>query len=382
MDNNLEQVIFDRFNKAHRFLIALPQNPNGDAVGAGLALWGFLKKLEKDPEIVCAAPSLSAWSFLPNVAVIKKTLALSQSFVIALRTAGTELEELSYETHPERVDIFLKPKKGGKFSAEDVSFRSAKFPYDAIVVVDTPSLENLGEIYEANRDLFFETPVINIDHHPNNEHYGEINLVDITATATSEILATLIEDFEAGLIDQDIATGLLAGIIVETNSFQHVKTTPAAFLAASNLIAKGGRHKDIIRELYKTKGISLLKLWGRALARLKEVKELGLTYSLVSLSDLEKSGSDNSELIAVMKEMVTNLAGQRIVLFLAETAPREIIGYFHLHPSVKSQIVASALGGQMLNGYLGTFHLVNIDLLEAEKEVLEKLQRVRAQIGS
>lgn len=381
MTQEAEQQVIDSIKKAKRILLALPQTPNGDALGAGLAFFGFLRKLEKEPEIVCVSPNLVNWQFLPNLSEIKPGLKLSQSFVISVKTTAVELDELSYEVKPERVDIFLKPKNQGKFSPENLSFRNARFPYDLIVTLDTPSLEHLGEIYEVNRDLFFETPVVNIDHHPNNEHYGEINLVDLTATSTSETVASLIENFEAGLIDEDIATGLLTGIIVETNSFQHVKTTPRAFLQASSLIARGGKHKEIIRELYKTKHISLLKLWGRALARIKEVKELGLTYSLVNFTDLEKSSSGPENILGVMKELVANLGGQKIILFLAETGPGEAVGYFYLHPSVRSQIVASALGGQMLNGSLGTFKVSGVDLLQVEKETLEKLQKIRDQIA-
>src|SRR3989344_3204673 len=257
MEQSPQKSVFDSINKAHRILIALPSNANGDAVGSGLALYSFAKKLDKEPEIVTASQA--------------------------------PLDELSYEGKPDRVDIFLKPKTG-KFSATDVSFKNARFPYELIITLHAPSLDNLGEIYEKNTDLFFETPIINIDHHPNNEYYGEINHVDLTATSTAEIVASLIEEFESGLMDEHIATSLLTGIIVETNSFQHVKTTPKAFLKASQLIAQGGRHQDIIRELYKTKSISLLKLWGRALARLREIKELAMIYSLVNAQDIEKTG--------------------------------------------------------------------------------------------
>lgn len=379
MPEQIEQQIFDAINKANRILVALPQSPNGDALGSGLALLDFLKKLEKEPEVVSAAADLEPFGFLPGIEKIKRDLVVYQSFVISVDTAATKLDELSYEQKPERVDIFLKPK-GGKFSPNDVSFRSAKFPYDLIITLDTPSLDHLGGIYEQNTDLFFETPVINLDNHPNNEHYGEINLVDLTATSTSEILTTLIENFEASLIDENIATNLLTGIIVETNSFQHVKTTPRAFLKASNLIALGGKHQEIIRELYKTKNISLLKLWGRALARLKEVKDLGVTYSLVNSADLAKSGSSADDILGVMKELVANLSGQKIILFLAETGNQEIVGYFYLHPTVKSQVVAAALGGQMINGSMGMFRIQGRSLLDAEREVLEKLNKLKGQI--
>lgn len=379
MNNNFEQQIFDSLAKANRILVVLPQSPNADAVGAGLALFGFAKKMDKDVEIVSSAKTLGSLSFLPNFSDIKSDLQVFQSFVVSVSTAGASLDELSYETKPGRVDIFLKPKNG-KFSPGDVSFRNANFPYDLLISIGAPSLEHLGEVYEKNTDLFFETTIINIDNHPNNEYYGEINHVDMTATSTAEILADLIERYEANLMDESIATNLLAGIIVGTKSFQDVKTTPKAFLKASSLIAQGGRHQDIIKELYKTKSISLLKLWGRSLARIKDVPDMGLVYSLVSFQDIEKTGSDSGEILGVMHELVASLATAKIIIFLAEIALGEIIGYFHLHPSIKADVVIPVLSGQMINGTLGMFRIEKKDLLQAEKEILEKLEKIRSQI--
>ncbi len=381
MPQEAEQQIFEAINKSKRILIALSQNANGDGLGAGLALFDFLKKLEKEPELVSTSPDASAYQFLPGIENLKNTISAEQSFVISVAKTSAQLEELSYEDLPERVDIFLKPRSG-KFLSADVSFRSAKFPYDLIFVLDTPALDHLGALFEHNTDFFFETPTVNIDHHPNNEHFGEINLVDLTATSTSEILAGLIEDFEAGLMDDKIATNLLAGIIVETNSFQHIKTTPRAFLKASSLIAQGGRHQDIIRELYKTKNISLLKLWGRALARLREVKELQVVYSLLSAADLEKVGATEEDILGVTRELVANLAGRKVIFLLAETASGEIVGYFQFHPSVRTQLVMSALGGQMLNGSMGELRVRGPNLPELEKRVLETLQKIKEQIGA
>lgn len=371
--------MFDSLNKAGRILIALPANASGDAVGAGLAFYSFLKKLDKDPEIVTASRELAQFAFLPHIAEIKHELEVVQSFVISVNTSKAPLDELSYEGRQGQVDIFLKPRTG-QYSNADVSFKNGRFPYDLIISLNTPSLDNLGEVYEKNTDLFFETPIINIDHHPNNEYYGELNHVDLTATSASEIAAGLIEEYESGLMDESIATSLLTGIIAETNSFQHAKTTPRAFLKASQLIAQGGRHQDIIRELYKTKSISLLKLWGRALARLREIKELGMTYSLVNLADIEKTGSKAEDVFGVMKELAAAISGSKIILFLAETGPRQIAGYFHLHPSVKAQIFSSAVGGQMLNGSFGKFTLENASLLDAEKNLLEKLAKIKDQL--
>ena len=380
MQNGELQQIFDSINKANQILLVLPATPSGDGLGAGLALFDFLRKLDKEPEIVSQNGDQGTFSFLPSIKEMKNKLQAHQSFVISVSTGTAKLDELSYEIIDDRVDIFLKPKSG-HFSKEQVQFGRARFPYDLIIALDTPSLDHLGAIYEDNTDLFFETTVINIDHHPNNEHYGEINFVDLTSTSTSEIVATLIEEFEASLIDENIATNLLTGIIVETNSFQHVKTTPRAFLKASTLVSAGANQQQIIKELYKTKNISLLKLWGRALARIREVPELQMTYSLISLADVKKSGASARDVFHTLKELVASLSESKIVALLAETGEREVTGYFHLHPSVKSQVVSSVLGGQMINGSYGKFVLKDMTLLEAEKEVIEKLKKMKSQIA-
>jgi len=380
MQNGEAQLIFDSINKAKQILLVLPAIPNGDGLGAGLAMYDFLRKLEKEPKIVSEKAEVEAFGFLPNINELKQELEASQSFVISVDTKDAKLGELSYEVKDDRVDIFLKTKQG-TFSEKGVKFGRARFPFDLIITLDSPSLENLGKVYEENTDLFFETTVINIDHHPNNEHYGEINFVDLTATSSSEIVATLIEEFEEGLIDKDIATNLLLGIIVETNSFQHVKTTPKAFQRASRLISAGADQQKIVRELYKTKNISLLKLWGRAMARIRELPELSMVYSLVSFSDMQKSGADKKQILSALKELVASLSESKIVMLLAETAPDEVQGYFFLHPSVKSQVVSSVLSATMINGAYGYFGLTDKTLLEAEKEVINKLRNSKAQIA-
>src|SRR6202042_3084276 len=129
---------------------------------------------------------------------------------------------------------------------------------DLIIVLEAGSLENLGKIYEQHTDVFFETPKINIDNKANNEYFGAINLVDVTATSVAEILAELLQKYEDQLIDEDVATCLLAGIISKTHSFQHVLTTPKAFLKASELVALGGRQQEVVKHIYKTKSLPLL----------------------------------------------------------------------------------------------------------------------------
>lgn len=380
MDKEIQQQIFDHINKSHQILVALPSRPSGDALGAGLAMYNFLRKLEKAVDIASSSKTFGRYSFLPGVKDIKQSLKAFQSFVISVFTDQVKLDEISHEEKNGRIDIYLKPKNGN-FSQDKVSFSQARFPYDLIITIDAPSLDNLGELYEGNTDLFFETPVVNIDHHPSNEHFGEINGVDLTATSSAEIVATLIDEFESGLIDSEIATNLLLGIIVETNSFQHAKTTPKAFMRASRLISAGADQQDIIKQLYKTKNISMLKLWGRAMARIHQVNEIGFASTALSYEDIKKTDAKRADIFQVMKELVASLTDSRIVVLLAEIKPGEILGYFHLHPSIKSEVVTSVVAGQMLDGSYGRFSVVGKSLSEAHREMIQTLAELRTQIG-
>jgi nanoRNase/pAp phosphatase (c-di-AMP/oligoRNAs hydrolase) len=110
MPETIDQQVIDTISKSRTILLVLPQNPNGDAIGAGLALCEFLKKLDKQPEIVSAAQDFGQFSFLPGINQIKKGLDATQTFVISVNTSSTPLDELSYQEEAAKVDIFLKPK--------------------------------------------------------------------------------------------------------------------------------------------------------------------------------------------------------------------------------------------------------------------------------
>jgi len=378
-DTSIQQQIFDRINRSHKILLPLPERPHADSVSAALALASFLKKLDKEPHIVSGGPLDERYRFLPSSGTIDTRLAESRGFVISVRTAALPLSDVSYrvDDKSKKVEFFLKAE-GGQYKPEDVTFRSDSFPYDLIITLDIPTLDLLGQLYESNTDLFFETPIINIDHHAANEHFGEINLVDITAAATTEILVELLEQFESGLIDADIATNLLCGILVETNSFQHIKTTPRVFMRASSLISIGANQQEIVRNLYKTKSMGLLKLWGRALARIRQAPEFQLSYSLLRKDDFIKAGTKDAE--AVMRELISLLTDAKLIMLLAELEENHIIGYLQVHQNSPVVEIANLLQGEMYNGALIKFEFLDKNLTDAEAEVLRRLEKIKEKL--
>lgn len=316
----LEQAV-TALEKSKSILIAIPKSVSTDALSGALALHHALTKKGKTASIVC-----SDFEFPDNHGFLKKEtnvpvereLSQLRKFVINLDISNAEVEELSYDVQDTSLKIFITPKKGS-FKENDVTTEHSEYAFDLIVVLDTPDLPHLGHIFENNSEFFYHTPIINIDHSAANENYGEINLVELTATSVSEILFELIKAIDANAFDQHISTALLAGIISKTKSFQNSNVTPKALKVASHLIDSGARREEIIRHLYQTKTIQTLKLWGRALARLKQDKTETTLWSLLTEKDFEKSGAAPADIVNVIDELVINAPNAKIVAMLYQT---------------------------------------------------------------
>ena len=322
--DNHQQVIA-KLTQAKSLLI-LASGTNADSLSASLALRSFLKKLEKEVTVLSYTEVTSKFDFLPESSGILTKIDLTKSLVVNLNTKKTQVAELSYKKTPEQLSIIIKPA-AGEFVPADVTFDASSFPFELVVLLGVPSLEQLGEFYNQNAQLFFQTPVLNVDFKGSNENYGQLNVVDLTATSVSEIVLDLINKFEGSLIDENIATQLLTGIISETNSFQHMRTTPQTFLKASQLVSLGAKQQDIVGHLYKSKSLGLLKLWGRVLARLRQDFDNLLVYSTVNQSDMDKSAATEEDAQGIIKEMAAQLSFAKVFLFFKENSPTSTTVY-------------------------------------------------------
>ncbi|MDB4939718.1 MAG: exopolyphosphatase-like protein phosphoesterase RecJ protein [Candidatus Doudnabacteria bacterium] len=373
------EQLFELLGKSQRIIMALPASPNGDTLGGSLALAEFLKKMNKQVEIYCQKEDFGNLSFLPGVETIKHEIVFPKSFVISLSTENAKLEELSYNVLPDKVNIYLKPKQGN-FSEKDLSFNS-EFPgFDLIICIDTPSLESLGALYEKNAEMFFSIPKVNIDNHITNDNYANINIVDVTASSTSEILLDLLKKYEGGLIDERIATNLLTGIIAETNSFQHNKTTPNSFLKASELISLGAKQQEIIKNLFKTKELPVLKLWGRAMARIKALPEFSSTYSVVSLQDIEKSEADQVVILKVAEDLAASITDSKLS-FLAVEQQNFVEVFVSSNPNIKLQELVNYFGGSFVSDSLAKFEIKDKAITEVESIIVKALTELKPRLG-
>ncbi|MEK7652012.1 MAG: DHH family phosphoesterase [Patescibacteria group bacterium] len=379
MQNPDQQKFFELIGKSQRILVALPANPNGDTLGGSLALAAFLRKLNKEVEVYCEKTDFGILSFLPGIEEIHQEIVFPKSFVISVKTKNAKLDELSYDMLPENVNIYLKPKEG-VFTPEDVSFSNDVTQFNLIICVDVASLESLGALYEKNAEMFFAVPKVNIDNHIHNDNYGTINIIDVTASSSSEILLALLRDYEASLIDENIATNLLTGIITETNSFQHNKTTPSSFINASELISYGAKQQEIVKNLFKTKELPVLKLWGRSMARIQSIPEYNTIFSVVGISDIEKSEVGESEIFQVAQDFMVNINDAKMVFFVAER-PDYLEMYVASNPNIKLKELVNYLGGSFVADGLGKVTIKDKQITEIDQFIKETLSDLKSRLG-
>lgn len=379
MEASVKQQASELIKSSENILLVGHKNPDGDALGSLLALKIVLEKMGKKTDCVTADAPNRIFDFLPKINEISRKIEVSDDFVISVDVSNAEIEKIGYKKEDGEkkvVNIIITPRGSKRFSPENISFPQAKPKYDLIISVDTPNIERLGEI-APSLDIFYETPLINIDHHPSNEKFGKINLVELVATSTSEILVSLFESLSKDnqIIDDDAATCLLTGLIYDTSSFQNVNTTPKSLTIAAQLVAAGGRQQEIVKNLYKTKSMETLKLWGLVLTKVNEDREHRYLYSSVSREELDKTGADESALSGVIDELLKSATEVDFALLLSERQ-----GYVHgslrsIAKGVNVARIAESFGG---GGHeVAAAFRVNGSLNDNMQSILDKIAKMQ-----
>lgn len=379
MELTPKQQVVELIKKSQKILLLTPK-ADGDSLGAMLSLFLIFEKLGKDALMLCPDETPSNLKFLPRISEIKKNFDELKNFVITLDTSKTQVAKLGYKTAGQKLNIIITPRKGG-FTNQDVSFGQGLANLDLIIILDAADLSMLGALYDENTEIFYKTPVLNIDHHASNSSFGKINLVDMTATSTCEILVSIIEALAetAGqpLMSEEIATNLLTGVITDTGSFQNANTTPKSFTVAAQLIAQGAKQQEIIKQVYKTKPLTTLRLWGRILASIREDKDHKFIWSIITLRDLEQTGASESEISGVINELLSTAPDADIVVLLSERE-NEIHCSLRTAKGVDAVAIAQYFGG---GGHpqAAAFQTKGEGIADVERKVLTKIREYQSQ---
>ncbi|MBN1769744.1 MAG: DHH family phosphoesterase [Deltaproteobacteria bacterium] len=234
-----------RVRGARRVLAVGHENPDADTLGATLGVVAITEALGGTADPVCTDPVPPLYGFLPGVE--------------------------RFRTDPD--------------PAAD---------YDLLVISDCGSLDRVGAVGQLHADLFARLPRVIIDHHASNGSAGEADWIDPGAAATCEMVALLARRLDVGWDGErgrDLATALMAGIVMDTATFAHPNATPRTLAVSAALVHAGAPLSDISRRLYRSKPEAQLRLFGRVLDRLESADDGRVVWSTLLDADLAATGT-------------------------------------------------------------------------------------------
>jgi bifunctional oligoribonuclease and PAP phosphatase NrnA len=213
--------------QSKRILISTHQLPDGDGLGAELALFQYLKKARK-----------------------------------ACRVYNPDPLPMRYQ--------FLDPKKQILLGPGEVEFWDT---CDLWVIVDTNDPRRLGSLWP---ELSLRSKkIVFLDHHPEIEAATPVSelkyprhamlVSDLTSSSIGELLYHLFTELNLSPINLDVALGIYISIMTDTNSFRYSRTTPAAHRIAAEMIEHGVNPEEVYQSIFSSKEVSHLRLLGNML---------------------------------------------------------------------------------------------------------------------
>jgi phosphoesterase RecJ-like protein len=253
---------------AERFLLTTHEGPDGDALGSLLAMHHLLDQLGKDSVMFLAA----------------------KEFPLPIEYRFLPLEEVFHEPPADMADR-------------------------TVVFLDCGNVERMPFDFLSNDGVH----VVNIDHHHDNTRFGDVNLVDVAASSTAEIVYGIA--LHMGVeITPDMAAALYVGLVTDTGRFSYENTNADTHRIAAALIEAGVDVNDIYRRLYEHVPLEKLRLVARALNAIERPCE-GLAVTYIREADYEATGS-GEEMTEGIIDFLRSLDGAKVAAVIRELGSR------------------------------------------------------------
>jgi phosphoesterase RecJ-like protein len=283
-------IIAQTLRTSARVLIVCHQGPDGDCVGAALALRLALQRLGI-PTVVASADGVPAsLRFLPG-------------------------------------------------AGEIVSAVPDEPAADVAVTMECSSLDRAGSLEGAVRRA---RTIVAIDHHADLEPYAHLADWDRGAAAAAEQVADLIERLGVS-VDRATALCLLTGLVTDTGVFRYTNATASALRLAADLVDRGATVHEIVRAVYEEQPASSLRLLARALAGLSLHADGAIAYTVMTADMLAASGATPEETSGIAA-LLRTVAGVRVAMTFEESGDRVRVS-IRSRDGVRADRIARTLGG-------------------------------------
>ncbi|MEI8354705.1 MAG: bifunctional oligoribonuclease/PAP phosphatase NrnA [Deltaproteobacteria bacterium] len=272
------------------FLITAHENPDGDAVGSSLALANYLRNSGKDVAVYFPDPVPDNYNFLS--------------------LADTVLNYI-----PDRY-------------------------FDICFVLDCGDILRSGETVTASNKF---GKIINVDHHPDNKKFGDINLIDSAASATGALVYRIVKASGCE-IDYSTALCIYTSIVSDTGSFRYSNADTEAFSISGEMVSLGVNPWFVAEKLYESQPCKRLELLALALSTLHLVDRGNVASITVTLEMLAKT-SATSDLTDGFVNYPRSIRGVEVAIFFREIETGVYKVGFRSKGKVNVSALAAAFGG-------------------------------------
>lgn len=244
MDNAKQQLV-EKLKNSSNVLVTVSRNPSVDQLAALLGLSLTLNKQGKHCAAVFSGTIPSTIEFLKPEETIETTTDSLRDFIIALDKS--KADKLRYKVEDNIVRIFITPYKTS-ISEADLEFSQGDFNVDVVIALGVNQQSDLDEAITNHGRILHDATVASISTVTTGD-LGSINWHDQAASSLSELVTELAVALGKDLLDQQIATALLTGIVSETNRFSNDKTSAQTMNISSQLMAAGANQQLIATKL-------------------------------------------------------------------------------------------------------------------------------------
>ena len=216
-------------------------------------------------------------------------------------------------------------------------YREIEDDVDLFISVDVANRDRV-----ASKDYIINKAkkTINIDHHISNTKYFDINYVEEISSA-SELVYKFIDIFGIN-INKKIATYIYLGIINDTGNFRHKNVNSSTFLVASELLKTGIDNNKIYFSLF-SKSLKKAEVFSKSIIDGVYDEKTKFMYYYLSNDEINKNNYDSDDIEGVSEYMLT-IKGVEVSLFIKQTNDGRIKGSFR-SKNIDVNKIASKLGG-------------------------------------
>lgn len=246
IQTDIIQPLKDTLTKAESIFVLLPQNAGQESVAAGLGLYQTLKQTGKNVIIASPGKLSQASQSLPGANEIMSKIG-NRNLVISLKLKNRDsIDKVSYnlDEDGQTFNLVIQPKKGHQpLRQEDSSFSYSGAQADLIFMIGANRLEDLGNFYESERQLFTESKTVSINRF-NSTTFADFHVSENQVSGNAELTYQLISSLNFEL-SADAATNFLNGIDQATNSLQHPDLKADTMESVAKLMRAGGTRATV-----------------------------------------------------------------------------------------------------------------------------------------